>query len=135
MTRHDARMSNIIQYWRRNVRRGVGVGQMIVRHRQAADWRKAGRSVLWVVIIPLVVAALTLWHPIFLLLLLLYPFRWLKIFWSLRSFAWSSSDRSLWATHCLVADLPNVVGLISFAMNRLLGRQPRLIEYHPAANP
>lgn len=83
MTLHDAAITRLSQWWKRNIRAGYGYAQAWQRHpRNPMNSGKTHlhRAILWVVVVPLAttLAALTL-GPIGLVVLLAYPAQIVRI--------------------------------------------------------
>lgn len=133
MTQHDAAMHHLNQWWKRAMRAGYAYAQVTAIHGGGAErfWRQEQRRALtWGLAVPLAVplfAVPTLGASS--LLLSAYPLRVLRTAQHLTKAGWDREDAQLWAVNCVAASLPEAVGVVRFALDRLRGRQARIIEY------
>jgi GT2 family glycosyltransferase len=133
MTRHDAQMTRLGQWWKRAQRAGHAFAEGAWLHGQPPErhWVKESRSIwLWGVAIPLL--ALSLAWPTAgwsLLLLLGYPLLTYRVFQGVKTHCSTLETARLYAFFCVLGKFPQAIGQIQFHLNRLLGRQQRLIEY------
>jgi len=130
MTQHDAAMTRFSQWWRRTTRGGYAFAQGAYLHGQGPErhwvW-ESRRAWLWGVWLPLAcLAASLVWQPWGMLAWLIYPLQVVRQ--SLRSRG-TFSERLTLAWFQVLARFPEAWGEIRFAVDRLLGRQARLIEY------
>lgn len=133
MTRHDAAITRISQWWRRNVRTGYGFAQVAAIHAKnpLGIWKKDVRSNwFWGLIVPTmaVVAAPFTWG-ISLVLFLGYA----VLFWKIARYRRRLGDAPrvarLYARYCVLAKFPQVLGQMKRARDRLFGRRAKIIEY------
>jgi cellulose synthase/poly-beta-1,6-N-acetylglucosamine synthase-like glycosyltransferase len=130
MTIHDAAIYRFGQWWKRSVRSGYGFAQGFVLYGRTAEQlcvRESRRILLWGLVFPLAVICLTLivgWWG--LLPFLVYPLRIVRLF--LRG---EYSARQNWwrAVSLVVCQIPESLGEVKFAFNRMRRVQSRLIEY------
>lgn len=129
MTLHDANITRLGQWWSRSKRAGHAFAEVAHRHRRRPEgiWgRNVLRAGFWGCILPSVAlfGAMVV-HPAFLLLLAAYPLQIARI--ARREgggrLAW------LYAAFALLAKFPEMQGVTQYALNRLMGRRQRLIEY------
>lgn len=133
MTLHDADMHRAAQWWKRAKRCGYAYAQVSAIHGAAPErfWVKERRRALaWGLGVPLAVPLLAL--PSLgasSLLLAAYPLRVLKIVQRLQAEGWAAEDARVWAVNCVAASVPEAVGIVKHALDRLQGRESRIIEY------
>jgi glycosyltransferase involved in cell wall biosynthesis len=130
MALHDAAMTHFVQWWRRAVRGGYAFAQGAYLHGAPPErlwvW-ESHRAWLWGVWLPLACVAMGLvFGPWGLAAWLIYPLQVLRQ--TVRNHG-SLSRRALLAVFQVLARFPETIGQIKFMGDRLLGRQPRLIEY------
>ncbi|WP_105373154.1 glycosyltransferase [Neorhizobium huautlense] len=129
MTRHDANMSRVSQWWLRSVRCGHAYAQVSYLHRKSPVriWaRNVRRAVFWAGVLPLATALGTLLHPAAIGLLLAYPLQSLRM---AQRMAPTTSNRWSYATFDVLGKFAELQGIVQFHMNRLSNRQQRIIEY------
>jgi GT2 family glycosyltransferase len=131
-TVHDIDMVAPAQWWARARRGGYGAAAVALLHRSSdrlfAD--QVARMVLWGLVVPLLaVAAL----PRSRLPLQLLAARWVVSTWragrGVSHQVADPLDRLAWGLSCSCAAVPGAVGVLHCALDRVLGRWPRLIEY------
>lgn len=131
MTWHSADMVSITQWWRRTLRSGRAYGQQAWTHGRGAERFSVKESLsiwLYAFIIPaFIIAAYVPTNGLSLLLLLIYPWLFYRVYGHRRAEGSSPSDARLYAFYCVLGKFPQLVGQMSF----LLTRQSRLIEYKP----
>lgn len=129
MTRHDANISHLGQWWRRSVRCGHAYAEVSHLHKASPFriWEKnVRRAVIWGGIIPLAVAAGGIFHPAMFLLLLVYPLQVLRLS---RRKTGSADVRWTSAFFGVLGKFAEMKGIAQFHINRLIGRRQRIIEY------
>ncbi|ACK73638.1 glycosyl transferase family 2 [Gloeothece citriformis PCC 7424] len=138
MTRHDAQMLEFRQWWKRTIRNGHAYAEGAYLHGKPPEkhWLKESRSIwLWGLIIPLLsITPVGLTQGWSLILLAAYPLLTYRIYKSKYKQGLSSQDALLYAIFCLIGKFPQLQGQIQFHVNRLLGKQNRLIEYKLSPN-
>ncbi len=133
MTLHDANMTQLRQWWRRNVRAGWAFAEGSARHGREPEkhWVRETRSNwFWGVGVP--VAALTMAVPTMGLSLGLgggYVVLGTRVKAAMRRRGLTDGEASLYARYCVLSKLPQGLGQVRYWMNRLAGRRARLIEY------
>jgi hypothetical protein len=130
MTLHDAAMTRIGQWWRRALRGGYAFAQGSYLHGASPErhwvW-EARRAWLWGVWLPMACLAIGLvFAPWGWAAWLIYPLQMLRQ--TMRN-SGPLQDRALLALFQVLARFPESLGQIKFMRDRLLDRQPRLIEY------
>jgi GT2 family glycosyltransferase len=138
MTLHDANMTRLDQWWRRNVRAGHAYAEVYWRHRHSpcAIWGREVRSIVfWTLVLPLVITGASGLSRKARLAFAAYPWLWVRTRRHQLARGYSPDDASLYALFCLLAKFPQLAGGLTFAWNRLLHRQSQLIEYKSSAKP
>lgn len=128
MTRHDAAITRLSQWWKRARRAGHAYAEVSEMHKKSPKRIWAGeprRALLWAALAPLALFAALALHPGALLLLLLYPLQIMRL--ALRdggsAFAWGD------AALMTLGKFPEALGVLTYHMNRMTGAEARLIEY------
>jgi glycosyltransferase involved in cell wall biosynthesis len=130
MTLHDAAMTRIGQWWQRALRSGYAFAQGSYLHGAPPErhwvW-EVRRAWLWGVWLPMACLAIGLvFAPWGWAAWLIYPLQMLRQ--TMRN-SGPLQDRALLALFQVLARFPESLGQIKFMRDRLLDRQPRLIEY------
>ncbi|QDT08788.1 glycosyltransferase [Planctomycetes bacterium K23_9] len=136
MTLHDAAMTRFQQWWRRMERSGHAYAQGVSMHGAAPEhhWVRQQRSIFfWGALIPLV-AIFFAWptHGASLLLLAGHIALVAKVNRYYRSRGFSSADARIAAVFDVLAKFPQVLGAITFHLNRFFAKETALIEYKGA---
>ncbi len=129
MAWHDAAMLRFGQWWRRATRGGHAFAEGAALHGARPERHyvsEVRRAVLWGVMLPLLVAALSLVDPRWLALLLLYPAQVLRLAWR---DGIDRSERRWRALFMVLARFPEAQGVLKFWLDRLRGQRGGLIEY------
>ncbi|NEQ98556.1 MAG: glycosyltransferase [Cyanothece sp. SIO2G6] len=132
MTRHDAQMTRLGQWWKRTQRAGhaFAEGAWLHGNSKQRHWMRETRSIwLWGLGIPAVLL-LAVWptHGLSLLLMLAYPASIAKII--LRYRAKLGTQTALYyGLSCVVGKFPQALGAFQFYWNHLTGKRSQLIEY------
>lgn len=127
MTRHDAAIATLSQWWKRAKRAGHAYAEVSAMHKMSPKriWaHEPRRALMWSAIAPLALLGALL-HPAALLLLLAYPLQIARI--ALRdggsAFAWAD------AALMTLGKFPEAQGVLEYRLNRMTGANARLIEY------
>jgi GT2 family glycosyltransferase len=134
MTIHDAAMTRFSQWWRRTIRNGFAYADGAARHGAPPErhWVKPTRSaLLWGIGGPCGALATA---PFLGAATLLWIFPYLLLGWRVRRWRRSAlrdppGAATLYATFCVLAKLPEAIGVLRFHALRLRGRRATLIEY------
>lgn len=133
MTRHDAAITRFKQWWVRTKRSGYAYAQVYALHQAEPEqfWAKdRQRALIWGAVVPALVPALAVpTLGLSSLLLGAYPLRALRIARRARDEGLSAEDARYWALHCVGASFPQAVGILSYHWEKLLGKNPEIIEY------
>lgn len=132
MTRHDAAMTTAWQWWKRCVRAGHAAAEGAWMHGRSSERYNVRRCVpilLWSGAIPvLVIAAGVAWFPWGFAAALVYPAQWCRLMMRERR-GRPPREAFVYATHLTLAKFPQMQGVLTFALRRLLRREATLIEY------
>lgn len=133
MTLHDAAMTRFGQWWQRSVRGGFAYAQGAAMHGAAPERHRVRETRgiwVWGTLFPLVVLLLAaVIGPHGLLLLLLYPLQWVRIFYRELCQQNCFRDAALWASNCVLCKFPQVVGQWNYWKLRWSATDPQPIEY------
>ncbi|MET4389882.1 GT2 family glycosyltransferase [Bradyrhizobium sp. F1.4.3] len=129
MTLHDAAMSKLRQWWIRSIRSGYGFAEVTRLHKTSPFriWSRAVPSaLLWGATLPACILLASAFHPLFLLLFLVYPLQ-------ICSIAVRKGLRlpGTWAYAFLavLGKFAQAWGIAKFYWGQLRGRGGQLIEY------
>lgn len=132
MTYHDIRMTRFSQWWWRSVRAGHAYAQgawMHGRERERHHIHQCASTWFWGAAVWLCALGLAKHtRGKSLALLLGYPFLTARIFRRARRRGWTAADAGWYALFCVLAKFPQLQGQLIFGLNRLRGRETRLIE-------
>ena len=129
MTLHDAAMTRMSQWWRRNRRAGHAFAEGAALHGAGPErhWvSETRRAVIWGAGVPLMALLAGLVHPAGLAILLAWPLQVLRLGWR-----WRREGRVGWqaALFTVIGRLPEAQGVLGYRLDRLRGRRRGLIEY------
>ncbi len=129
MTRHDAAMTRISQWWSRAVRTGHGYAQ--VGHMHPGYFGQAKRRVmLYGVALPLVfLLGLVLTPWLSLMVLAIYGLSYLRSAQGLVRDGLPARQARHHAVFLTLSKFPNIIGMIRYYLRRLSGADMRIIEY------
>jgi GT2 family glycosyltransferase len=139
MALHDMAMTRFGPWWKRTVRTGHAYAEGVARHGRSPDRhfvRQLNSVILWGTTVPLLALGLA-WptRGISLVLLAGYPLLLWRIYrYGIRR-GWSANDARLYAFWCIVGKLPQALGAFRYALGRLSGGPPRLIEHKGPVEP
>lgn len=125
MTRHDAALTRVSQWWRRAQRAGHAYAEGAALHGAAPERHyvpQLRRAALWGLVLPVVTLAagfFSIWALF--VLLLIWPLQIARLWRKHRDIA-----AALTMTFC---KLPEAQGLLTYWWRRLIGARSRLIEY------
>jgi GT2 family glycosyltransferase len=129
MTRHDARMTRLGQWWTRTRRAGHAFAEGAHLHGAPPErhWvAETRRALLWGAALPLAILIAALVHPAALLLTLIYPLQVARLA-ARRGLA--SRAAWEWAAFTVLGKFAEAQGALQFHASRLLRRRATLIEY------
>jgi len=133
MTLHDAAISRFKQWWTRTKRSGYAYAQVSALHGDEPEqfWVKdTRRALFWGFVVPALVPTLALpTLGLSSLLLSVYPLRAARIARAAEQRGLPSDEARYWSLHCVGASFPQAVGILSYHVERLRGKDPTIIEY------
>jgi glycosyltransferase involved in cell wall biosynthesis len=124
MTRHDAAMTRISQWWQRCRRAGHTYAEGAALHGTSPERYRVSelrRTVLWALVLPLLIVLGALITPWAVLGLLAYPAQILRL--SLKG------QVPAFAACLVIGKFPEAQGVLGYWAGRMLGRRKTLIEY------
>jgi GT2 family glycosyltransferase len=136
MATHDAAMTRAGQWWRRAVRCGFAYAHGAALHGRGPERhfvRERRRAVVWGFATPAAAVALA-WPTagLSLGLFALYPLQFLRTYRQLRRRV-PRRGALAYAANCVLAKVPQAVGVLKYYVGRLRRTPPRIIEYKGAA--
>jgi GT2 family glycosyltransferase len=129
MTQHDAAMTKFGQWWVRSVRSGYGFAEVSRLHRASplGIWRQEiVRAILWAGVLPLVIGAASVFHPLALVLALAYPVQVLRL--AIRN-GGRKPKHWLYALLAVLAQFAHLQGILKFYSRGWRQQTVPLIEY------
>jgi GT2 family glycosyltransferase len=137
MVTHDAAMTRAGQWWRRAVRCGFAYAHGAALHGRGPERhfvRERRRAIVWGLAVPAVAAALA-WPTggLSLGLFALYPLQFLHTYRRLRRRVPRRGPALAYAANCVLAKVPQTVGVLKYYVGRARRVTPRIIEYKGAA--
>jgi hypothetical protein len=136
MTLHDAAMTSVRQWWRRQVRSGHACAEGVAMHGAAPERHDVApyrRTIFWAVVVP--IAALVGARPTggaTLALLLGYPLSAARVYLRLRRTGRARGDAAIAGALMTLGKFPELAGIIKYHWARTRGRRAGLIEYKRA---
>jgi GT2 family glycosyltransferase len=130
MTLHDAAITRLSQWWRRNVRSGHAFAEGAFLHGERPECHfvaETRRVWAWGVALPAVVLLSCLATPWALVLLLAYPLQWIRL--GLRAARQGLPIPWKYAAFVVAVRFPEAQGVLKFWAGRLVGHRSALIEY------
>ena len=134
MTRHDAHITHLSQWWKRSLRSGYGYAEGVWLHGSSPErhWVKETRRIwMWGLILPLL-AAIALWPTKGLSLVLLiaaYSYLFYRVYRMIHLRGCDRQTALSYALFCVIDKFPMVQGQMKFHILRLLKRQSTIVEY------
>lgn len=123
MAVHDSYVVTFADFCRRAKRTGYGFSHVAWLHRQSPEklfFRENLSTLFYGGILPLLAIGLAFWtHGFSLLLLILYPILFFKIYYSVRK-KWPFSQSVLYAASCIFAKFPGFIGSCQFYYNTII---------------
>ncbi len=132
MTLHDAAMTHVSQWWNRAKRAGFAYVQGYYLHGRSTEKYNSKPTMsilLWGGALPCAVILLSLFEPLFLLLIACFPLQIARL--SIKNILQKMSVKNsvIYAVSNVCGKFPQFVGVLRFVKNNLQGRQSSLIEY------
>ena len=133
MTVHDAAMTRAKQWWKRAERCGYAYANGAALHGRGPERhfvRESRRVLFWGAALPALAVLLAVpTLGLSLLLFALYPVQFARVYQGVRRRVPARRDAAAYAASCVLAKLPEAVGMARFAVTRLRRRPARIIEY------
>jgi glycosyltransferase involved in cell wall biosynthesis len=130
MTRHDAAIIRFSQWWLRAVRSGYAAMEVSLAHLSTGEMLQEKRTVAsaatWAGLLPLVILFSSLFHPVFLALILIYVIQLARIAVRGRTPGLSSWT---YAAFMMIAKFAELQGIVRYLWHFCRGEAGRLIEY------
>ena len=128
MTRHDAGMTRLDQWWRRAVRSGHGFAQVSDLH---PGYFARERARVWVygLALPMLALAGLVWWPLFLFVLAAYLLSYLKTVQGLRGEGMATCTALHHGVFLTLSKFPNLIGMLTYYARKRRGVAMRIIEY------
>lgn len=129
MTRHDADIRRLGQWWRRSVRSGYGCAEVSTLHRQSPYGiygKEVMRAVFWAGAVPLVILSLAVIHPAALLAAFVYPLQTVRIAWRRGA---ASIESWRYASLMTLGKFAELQGVVRFHWHRWRGKRAELADY------
>lgn len=129
MTRHDADMKRLRQWWRRSVRSAYGCSEVSTLHRHSpyrVYSQEMARAVFWAGAVPLAIAILAVIHPDALLAVFIYPMQIARIAWRRGA---SSLESWRYASLMTLGKFAELQGIARFHWQRWRGKRAELADY------
>ncbi|MFN4156884.1 MAG: glycosyltransferase family 2 protein [Gemmobacter sp.] len=129
MTRHDAGMTRMGQWWRRSRRAGHAFAEGASLHGAGPErhWvAETRRALVWGLGVPGAALVAGIVHPAGLLVLLAWPLQVIRLGWR-----WRAEERAGWeaALFTVLGKVAEAQGVLGFHLARLRGLRRGLIEY------
>lgn len=138
MTEHDAAMTRFSQWWRRTLRSGHSYAEGMARHGGPPERhcvREVRSIVFWGGVLPLVALA-GAWPSrgtSLVVLAGLYGVQAVRIARGQRGRGLSAADARVYGGFTVLGKIPQMLGVLKYWGNRVLGRRAAIIEYKGAA--
>jgi glycosyltransferase involved in cell wall biosynthesis len=132
MTLHDAAITKFSQWWNRAKRAGYAYASLSFLHGTSAESfkvKEVASILLWGGVLPVLVVFLSTLHLGAFFLLLLYPLQICRLTLKFKSLNKPKTVTMSYAVSTVIAKFPQFVGIMKFAVNRLLGDDAHIIEY------
>lgn len=132
MTLHDAAMTRFMEWWRRAKRTGHAYAQGYFNHRkdrQGYYFKESIKDWGWGLVVPLAAFIPGVFlSPFFLLILLIYPIRLVRIIMKKNREIHDFKLSRLYGLFILIANFPQLTGHLLFLRRKLFGNEIRIIE-------
>lgn len=131
MTLHDAAMTRFTQWWKRQKRAGHAYAESFYLHGSTQErfrYKEVRSNIFWSFLLPTVIL-FSLWQPLMLWLLFVYPLQILRLtIRDKRKYA-SISLSFIVASSNVLSKFPQTLGIMTFYKNFLTGKRQKIIEY------
>jgi glycosyltransferase involved in cell wall biosynthesis len=132
MTKHDANMTSIRQWFKRNERSGHAYAQGACMHGASEEKyyvKDSLRIMLWGLLLPLICLLSAPFYSVLCLIILsLYPLKVAQMFFGFYS-NWGFRTAFIHASLLMLGKFPQAKGMLTFFWKQLSGKNYRIIEY------
>jgi glycosyltransferase involved in cell wall biosynthesis len=128
MGTHDSAMYHFSQWWHRCKKVGFGYANGA----KWGSWQKQARSsLIWGAVLPLFILVGSIFvSPFFMGLVILYFIQIIRVYKNNTDIGTpDAADKCLYAQFCVLAKFPEATGVIKYFMNKVKGKQQKIIEY------
>ena len=132
MTWHDAAMMRLGQWWKRARRAGYAFAENHWDHRvDRAGFRSSDvrRILFWGGAVPIALLGLSIWRPWCAVGILVFPLQAFRISRKLDPMPTKRGLAIRYAWSCVLGKFPEILGVLQYHVNRIVGRRGSLIEY------
>ena len=127
MSLHDAAMTKFAQWWNRTVRAGYGYAEVSRLHsRTGIRGKETVRAIAWGGVLPFAILLGTVFEPLTLSLILVYPLQVCRIAWRKGP---RDMDSWMYAFFAMLAKFSEFYGVMKFYGIKWLHKKVKLIEY------
>lgn len=132
MTKHDAEMTRISQWWKRSKRAGHAYAESLyIHHSDVEKFRKRElvSILLWGLMLPVFILVLSIsLSGYWLIFSVVYPLQILRLYLAYRD-GLSDKNALLYACSNVLGKFAQLAGVISFVLKKVFGKDSVLIEY------
>tara|TARA_R100000656_G_scaffold124950_1_gene104542 strand:- start:503 stop:1009 length:507 start_codon:yes stop_codon:yes gene_type:complete len=132
MTKHDAEMTRISQWWKRSKRAGHAYAESLyIHHSDVEKFRKRElvSILLWGLMLPVFILVLSIsLSGYWLIFSVVYPLQVLRLYLAYRD-GLSDKNALLYACSNVLGKFAQLAGVISFVLKKVFGKDSVLIEY------
>ena len=132
MTKHDAEMTRISQWWKRSKRAGHAYAESLyIHHSDVEKFRKRElvSILLWGLMLPVFILVLSIsLSGYWLIFSVVYPLQVLRLYLAYRD-GLSDKNALLYACSNVLGKFAQLAGVISFVLKKVFGKDSLLIEY------
>ena len=131
MTLHDAAMTKVSQWWKRHKRAGHAYAESFYLHgsnQERFRYKEVRSNIFWSFLLPTVIL-FSVWQPLILWLLFVYPLQILRLTIRDKSKYASISLSLIVACSNVLSKFPQTLGIMTFYKNFLTGKRQKIIEY------
>lgn len=131
MTLHDAAMTRFTQWWKRHKRAGHAYAESFYLHgsnQERFRYKEVRSNIFWSFLLPTVIL-FSVWQPLILWLLFVYPLQILRLTIRDKSKYASISLSFIVACSNVLSKFPQTLGIMTFYKNFLTGKRQKIIEY------
>jgi len=123
MGTHDSAMTTFKQWWVRTIRTGF-----VYANEASVNKKNQSSVIFWGAILPLTIVILSLFEPIMFFSFIIYLIQIVRVTKNLK-IPYVLSDKFLEASFCMIAKLPQFIGVVKYYYNRMRKQDVKIIEY------